>query len=215
VCERQRLGERRERRTGQLGGGRAHTRCWGRRRKPPQRDRESGAGGLTREVETPQPSNSPHGPYDIESGPGGLTREVETPLPSNSPHGPYDIESGAGGLTREVETPLPSNSPHGPYDIESGAGGLTREVETPLRSNHAPARCDQYTLFQLNTIPCYATQCSGRLGVFTLRLYTPGYAEARLCFGMPPAAATQLLSLSLSEGRGCVCGRRWGRFWWR
>jgi hypothetical protein len=27
-----------------------------------------------------------HMPYDIESGPGGLTREVERPLPSNSPH---------------------------------------------------------------------------------------------------------------------------------
>jgi hypothetical protein len=25
-------------------------------------------------------------PNDIESGPGGLTREVETPSPSNSPH---------------------------------------------------------------------------------------------------------------------------------
>jgi hypothetical protein len=27
----------------------------------------------------------PTWPYDIESGAGGLTREVETPLPSNSP----------------------------------------------------------------------------------------------------------------------------------
>jgi hypothetical protein len=41
-----------------------------------------------------------------ESGPGGLTREVETPMPSNSPH---DIESGPGGLTREVERPQPSH----------------------------------------------------------------------------------------------------------
>jgi hypothetical protein len=29
-----------------------------------------------------------HDPYDIESGAGGLTREVETPLPSNSPPDP-------------------------------------------------------------------------------------------------------------------------------
>jgi hypothetical protein len=29
----------------------------------------------------------PTWPYDMESGPGGLTREVETPFPSNSPHG--------------------------------------------------------------------------------------------------------------------------------
>jgi hypothetical protein len=28
----------------------------------------------------------PTWPYDIESAPGGLTREVETPLPSSSPH---------------------------------------------------------------------------------------------------------------------------------
>jgi hypothetical protein len=28
---------------------------------------------------------------DIESGAGGLTRKVETPSPSNSPHGPYVI----------------------------------------------------------------------------------------------------------------------------
>jgi hypothetical protein len=28
------------------------------------------------------------GMNDIESGAGGLTREVETPLPSNSPHDP-------------------------------------------------------------------------------------------------------------------------------
>jgi hypothetical protein len=53
----------------------------------------------------------PTWPYDIESGPGGLTREVETPLPSNSPHGHMilrvDLVGSRGALPRatQVETP--------------------------------------------------------------------------------------------------------------
>jgi hypothetical protein len=38
-------------------------------------------GGITLAIKQPT------WPYDIERGPGGLTREVESPLPSNSPHG--------------------------------------------------------------------------------------------------------------------------------
>jgi hypothetical protein len=42
----------------------------------------------------------------------GLTREVKTPLPSNSPHDRMILRVALGGPTREVKTPLPSNSPH-------------------------------------------------------------------------------------------------------
>jgi hypothetical protein len=48
----------------------------------------------------------PTSPYDIKSGPGGLTREVETPLPSNSPHDPMILRVDLGGLTREVRSRL-------------------------------------------------------------------------------------------------------------
>jgi hypothetical protein len=48
----------------------------------------------------------PTWPNDTERGPGGLTREVETPLPSNSPHGQMILRVELVGLTREVETPL-------------------------------------------------------------------------------------------------------------
>jgi hypothetical protein len=46
-----------------------------------------------------------------KGGPAGLTREVETPLPSTSPHDPMMLRVDLGGLTREVERPLPLNSP--------------------------------------------------------------------------------------------------------
>ena len=57
-----------------------------------------------------------------------------------------------------------------PAQRERGPGGLTREAETPLPSNHP--RGNQVIPFQLNTIPCYARQCYGRLGMSTLTLRT-------------------------------------------
>jgi hypothetical protein len=42
----------------------------------------------------------------------GLTREVDTPLPSNNPHDHMILRVDLVGLTRVVDTPLPSNSPH-------------------------------------------------------------------------------------------------------
>jgi hypothetical protein len=62
----------------------------------------------------------------LESGPGGLTREVDTPLPSNSPHDHMILRVGPGGLTMEVETPLPSNHVMRRREADSGAHSLGR-----------------------------------------------------------------------------------------
>jgi hypothetical protein len=70
------------------------------------------------------------------SGPGGLTREVETPLPSNSPHGHMILRGDRVWAHTGGGNALAFEQPTCPYDIESGPGGLTREVETPLPSNH-------------------------------------------------------------------------------
>ena len=50
-----------------------------------ERERQSGPGVTHTGGGNARAFKQPTWPYDIESGPGGLTREVETPLPSNSP----------------------------------------------------------------------------------------------------------------------------------
>jgi hypothetical protein len=82
--------------------------------------------------------------------------------PSRPLHMPRERESGPGGLTRAVETPLPSNSPHDPMisrvdrvDSYTG-GGNALAFKQP--------RDYQVMPFQLKPLPCYATQCYGRLG---------------------------------------------------
>jgi hypothetical protein len=84
----------------------------------------------------------------------GLTREVETPSPSNSPHDHMILRVDLVVLTREVETPSPSNSPHDHMILRVDLVGLTREVETPLPSNHP--RCDQVVhTAEYHTMLCY------------------------------------------------------------
>jgi hypothetical protein len=80
--------------------------------EPPPSLWKVGPGRLTREVETPSTSNSPHCPYDIESGPGGLTREVETPLPSNSPHDPMILRVDLVGSHGRWKRPRLQTSPN-------------------------------------------------------------------------------------------------------
>jgi hypothetical protein len=97
--------------------------------------RESGPGGLTREVETPCLQNSPHDHMILRVEPGGLTWEVERSLPSNSPHDHMTLRVELVGSHGRVETPLPSNSPHDHMILRVEPGGLTWEVERSLPSN--------------------------------------------------------------------------------
>jgi hypothetical protein len=69
----------------------------------------------------------------VVGAPGGLTREVETPLPSNSPNDPMILRVDLVDITREVETPLPSNS-GGRNGASVGARGRGTPGGAPRRT---------------------------------------------------------------------------------
>jgi hypothetical protein len=54
----------------------------------------------------------PTWPYDIERGPGGLTREVESPLASNSPHGHMVLREDLVGSHGRWNRPCLQTSPN-------------------------------------------------------------------------------------------------------
>jgi hypothetical protein len=89
-----------------------------------------------------------------------------------------------------------------PVSIHSGRErGLTREVETPSPSPPPPPECDQATPFQLNSILCYARQCSGRLGVLTLLWRLPQRRHRVSAFGKPAQLPTHRLRLTRTHTR--------------
>jgi hypothetical protein len=131
----------------------------------------------------------PTWPYDIERGPGGLTREVETPSPSNSPNEHMILRVNLGGLTREVETPSPSNSPHehmilrvalvntaGRPDVATGRStaqhGPVRRVPHLLRrGSREQVRFCRDRLFPTRRLRIQGGQGRGRFGYrFTVQL---------------------------------------------